>query len=117
MTTKTDARGHSVPLQRKQCPECSAYFDGTGRSVFCSPSHKQAFHNRNQARGQVMMPLVLGWRAGRGQKLSAKAALRELARLADMWNAEDKAAGRVPQAEYARVKIANGWSAVDYAER
>ena len=115
MASKQDSRGHSVPLQRKQCPECSVYFEGTGRAVFCTPKHKASFHGRNQARGQVMVPLVLAWRAGRGQKAVAKQALRELARLSDAWNAEDRAAGRLPQSAYAGAKLANGWTAVDYA--
>lgn len=112
--TKTDARGRTQPLFTKTCPECCVVFKGTAVATFCCQAHKRAFHTRNQKRGQAMMPLLLAWRGGRGQKEVSKLAYAEMCRLADFWNAEDREAGRQSQAVYAAAKLKNGWTAVDY---
>jgi len=112
--TKTDARGRVQPLFKLVCKECNTTFSGNARAVFCTPGHKRAFHQRNQKRGQVMMPLLLAWRGGRGQKETSKWAYGEMCRLADLWNAEDRAAGRAPQTAYAELKRRDYWTANDY---
>jgi hypothetical protein len=115
--TKTDARGRVQPLFKLVCKECNTTFSGNARAVFCTPGHKRAFHQRNQKRGQCAMPLLLAWRGGRGQKETSRWAYGELCRLADLWNAEDKAAGRAPQAAYAELKRRDFWTAADYYDR
>lgn len=112
--TKLDSRGRQQPQYRHICPECNAPFTGSIVATFCTPKHKQAFHGRSMKRGQVMMPLVIAWRSGRGQKEVSRWAYGEMCRLADLWASEDREAGRAPQAAYVAGKKAAGWSAVDY---
>ncbi len=103
------------PQMMHTCPECGERFKGAYDQRFCTTKHRHAFHNRSGKRGVVMMPLMLAWRRGRGSGDTAKWAYGEMCRLADIWNAEDKAAGRMAPEVYIRDRRANGWSAVDYA--
>ena len=85
----------------RQCPECSATFTpSNGRARFCCSTHKEAFHTRNANRGKVMVGLVQTWRAGKHGAGSdvARYAMAELCALADIWNADDRKAGRLPAA-------------------
>lgn len=88
-------------------------FKGGVDAVFCTAAHKDAFHNRQAKRGKIMMPLILAWRGGRGQKDVSKWAWAQVAALADKWNAEDKAAGRTPMINYVVPKMRRNWSAAD----
>jgi len=114
------AIGHNKPPKKarrrfkRTCCECGVEFlanDVQGR--FCDKKHKDAWKNRSLKRGAIMVPLVLAWRAGRGSKEEAKWAYKELCKLADQWNAEDRAAGRTPMAKYLLPKMRSGWSAAD----
>lgn len=81
--------------------------------MFCSLTCKRAFHNRNYQRGFMSAGLLQAWRASRGKSLVAKWAYREMAALADLWNAEDRTAGRMSQAEYLATKANADWRAID----
>lgn len=99
-----------------KCPECLAPAGVTsnGRAkVFCSPKHKRDFHNRMYQRGFMSAGLLQAWRASRGKSLVAKWAYREMAALGDLWNAEDRTAGRMSQAEYLATKANADWRAID----
>ncbi len=124
MTTETTMEAPRAKALKPQamhtCPECGVKFKGPFDAQFCSVKHKQAYHNRNAKRGVVAMPLMMGWRGGRaggGSKSKPEAtwAFSELCRLLDIWNAEDREAGRTPAWKMAGRKMRAGWSAVDYA--
>jgi hypothetical protein len=107
---------------RRICPECSEHFIAHhGRMRFCTPAHQAAFHERNKTRGKMLLPFVLVWRGGRGgggQGTSdeAKYAFAQVCALADIYNAEDRAAGRKPSLIVADRRRA-GWAAADAAGR
>lgn len=99
------------------CPECLASFAGDVTAVFCTPAHKQAFHNRAMKRGKVLVPMLLAWRAAKSKRKDPVGAwaFGEICWMADMWNAEDRAAGRMAAGTYLLPKHRSGWSAVDLA--
>lgn len=104
----------NIVSPRRICPECGEPFTAThGRQAFCTPAHKETFHNRQHKRGGVAMSLLQVWRQGKRKGgENATYALRELCNLADRWNAEDKAAGRRPDV-VVTTKRRGGWAAVD----
>jgi hypothetical protein len=85
-------------LISRTCAECGQSFKcAPGPKKFCSNEHRKAFDNRNRARGYLIVPLVQMWRKGKNGRTEDTAyALQQMARLADLWNEEDKAAGRRP---------------------
>ena len=94
----------------KRCPNCAAPV--ARGAVYCCPECRAAFHNRMSKRGRVIMPVALGWRAGRGSGDIAKAAFAEMCAYLDHCNAEDVAAGRPPMAQYLKsvgVVSSPGW--------
>lgn len=98
---------------RRVCPECGETFTATHHAQgFCTTDHQQAFHNLMAKRGKVMTSLVLSWRRGRGSSDVAKYAFEQMSALADIYNAEDVAAGRRPGLVVER-KRATMWQAVD----
>ena len=82
------------------CPECDRLFNrGHHRQSFCCTEHQVAYNNRILQRGQAMLPLVMTWRGTRSArdpslKRAGKQAFADLCRLADEYNAEDRAEGR-----------------------
>lgn len=100
-------------VYRHTCPECAAAFTGAQDARFCTPAHKDAFWNREAKRGKVLTPLFRAWRGGRGASDVARYAFSEICSLADIWNAEDRAAGRMSAAEFVRPKMTDGWRATD----
>ena len=105
-------------IPHRQCPECSQPFTAAhGRQVFCCAEHKERFHTVMKVRGNVAMPFMLAWRAGRrGNRADTAYALGVMAALSDRWNAEDKACGRRPDLIVA-AKRGEGWLAVDLGNR
>jgi hypothetical protein len=101
---------------RRVCPQCSAQFEtSSGRKVFCTPAHKEAFFAINRARGVTLLPFVQVWRYGKSGRTEDTAyAFQQMAKLADKWNAEDRAAGRKPDMIVSS-KRKDLWSAVDLA--
>jgi hypothetical protein len=98
----------------KVCPECACAFIGPRDQRFCTDAHKTAFHNLMKKRGGVAVPLMLAWRLGKSKASEeSRYALAQLSALADLWNAEDKAAGRMSAATYIKHKMREGWRAVD----
>jgi hypothetical protein len=100
---------------RRICPECGEAFVGGPDSRFCTPAHRYAWRNRAGKRGMVAMPLVQAWRGGKSRKGDevARYAFGELCALADLFNEEDRAAGRLPAGDYLRPKMEAGWRAID----
>jgi len=97
MTAKSPRPPRIVNAART-CPECGAGFTAHhGRQLFCTPGHQTAFHQRNARRGKVALPLLQVWRRGKNGRTEDTAyAFQQLCALADMWNAEDRTAGRRP---------------------
>lgn len=103
------------PLFKRTCAECGEAFKGPRDARFCTTAHRNAYHNRAMKRGKVAMPLVLAWRNGKnksGREVGSWA-FRELCAAADMWNAEDRKAGRMMAWDFVRPKMAEGWKALD----
>lgn len=100
-STQQNNNRRQKPQASGCCPECQTKFVRARGAVFCSGVCKTRWHNRAKARGQQMMALVLAWRAARNfkgkdapQKRTGAAAFAEMARLADLYNEEDRVAGR-----------------------
>ena len=94
------AEEHAAPARKRAtfgvraCPECGAKFKANHPGAqFCTPAHKTAFHNRQKGRSHAIM-YAMAYRQGRGRKGVAAEAFKELSRLLDRFNAEDRAAGR-----------------------
>lgn len=100
------------------CAECGVSFPAKrGSRSFCCAAHRQAFHKRNANRGQAALPFLQVMRASKNGRTELTAyAWRELCALGDIWNAEDRAAGRSP-AITVEAKMALGWRAVDLEKR
>lgn len=96
------------------CPECGrAFTPRHWRSLFCSAAHRAAWHNRATVRGRTLTPLVMATRqtrgGTRGDKATGKAARSMADQLMQKWREEDRAAGRIDQAEYVRRRLAMGF--------
>ena len=99
---------HFKPVERT-CPECNQPFQAVNRKrLFCCPEHKLAFHNRCAARGKVLIPLAMAWRAQRGSGVTAKSAFAEMRRTLDRFSAEDREDGRMRMADYLAKSIGHG---------
>lgn len=114
-TTAVDAPVRAKRLvYRRTCQECGTVFRHWHADAnFCQKGHGTAFHNRSKKRGAVAIPVLLTWRGKRGSGDLAKYAFAELCSLADLWNAEDRKAGRPPMYPMIQRKKAAGWKAVD----
>lgn len=97
----------------RKCPECATAFAGSRDARFCTTACKDTFWNREGKRGKVLTPLFRAWRGGRGSNDVARYAFSEICSLADIWNAEDRAAGRMSAADFIRPKMTEGWRATD----
>ena len=104
-----------MQAQQALCQECGGEFARRRTDqLFCSNPHRQSFHKRMANRGQLLTPFVMGWRLGkRGSNDSSAWAMRQMAALADKWNAEDKAAGRPPMSQLLETRMTMCWSASD----
>lgn len=108
MTDTTTAAQDTAPAQakrkptfgRKTCAECGEKFTaGSPRSAFCTPAHKLAFHNRSKGRSAAIS-YAMAYRLKRGKKGVGAESFKELCRLLDLYNAEDREAGRPSAADY-----------------
>lgn len=85
---------------RRECPECGVKFTaGNIGAQFCTPAHKTAFHNRQKGRASVVM-LAMAYRQKRGGKGTGAECFKEMCRLLDLFNEEDRRAGRPSAAQY-----------------
>lgn len=100
----------------RTCCECGQKFvakhPGAG---FCTPAHKTAFHNRQKGRSSVVM-IAMAYRQKRGGKGTGAEAFKEMCRLLDLFNEEDRKAGRPSAATYIegqkrRDQFNTGWEA------
>lgn len=108
-------KGRAMPY-RRTCQECGTVFRHWHADAnFCTRAHGTAFHNRSAKRGKVLIPILLTWRGKRGSGDLAKYAFAELCAAADLWNAEDRKAGRPPMYPMIQRKKGAGWKAVDLA--
>lgn len=100
------------------CPQCGVAFVAThGRQGFCTGEHQKAFHETNKVRGQLALPLLQSWRLSKnGSNDDRRFAFAQLCALADIWNAEDKEAGRRPEL-IVRARRLDGWAAADTIPR
>lgn len=100
----------------RACAECGVKFvAGHPGAQFCAPAHKTAFHNRQKGRASVVM-LAMAYRQKRGGKGTGATAFKEMCRLLDLFNDEDRKAGRPSAASYVeglkrRDVINTGWEA------
>lgn len=103
-----------TPLAAIICPQCGVSFvPGHHLTAFCTPEHKQAYHDTNAKRGKVLLPFAQVARMGkRGFTAERRYALAQYSALLDRFNAEDKAAGRSAEI-IVREKMAKGWAAAD----
>jgi hypothetical protein len=90
------------PMARQRsltCPECGQSFAQVHhRQSFCTPAHKVAFNNR--LTGRSVAQLAQAWRAARSSKDPAmrqagNMAFKMLCQKTDMFNEEDRNAGRL----------------------
>ena len=110
---KKAPHGHLVEFGHLQ--RYVTYIDKRGqwRTLFCGPAHRTAWHNRATVRGRVLTPLVMAERemrgGTRGDTETGKAARRMACALMQQWKEEDKAAGRMSQAQYVRLRLKLGF--------
>lgn len=99
---------------RRTCPECGqAFVAHHGRQQFCTVEHKASFWAVSMRRGKVAMAFVQTWRMGKsGRTEDTSYALQQISKMADLWNAEDRKAGRRPELVVA-AKRAAFWNATD----
>lgn len=84
----------------RTCCECGLKFRaGHPGAQFCTPAHKLAFHNRQKGRSAAIM-YAMAYRQKRGAKGTGAESFKELCRLLDLYNAEDREAGRPSAAQY-----------------
>lgn len=104
-STDRDAAATIRPASKpkKLCPECGSEVGPKTKGVakiFCQAKCRSKFHARSRARGQVLVPLLLAWRVGRGSTETSKAAHAEMIQITDRFAQDDRAAGRPPMADY-----------------
>jgi protein-arginine kinase activator protein McsA len=101
-----DSQQNAVTDRKLRCPECGkAFAPKHHRQRFCTDAEKRSFNDRERIRGRVMVKLAQSWRLGRStknpeKKAVASFALSELCALADAYNQEDAAAGRLSALDY-----------------
>lgn len=112
---------HAAPARKRAtfgtraCPECGVKFKANHPGAqFCTTAHKTAFHNRQKGRASVVM-LAMAYRQKRGAKGTGAESFKEMCRLLDLFNAEDREAGRPGAASYVeglkRRESVSGWDA------
>lgn len=103
----------------RRCPECLEPVDTSKdwRKMFCSDAHRTAYHNRQTVRGRKLVPLVMAERITRSgwcrDKDTGKLARQKSRRLMDLWNHEDREAGRMAADEYIAVRQRLGLNDAD----
>lgn len=103
-TDRSDSPGGSAAAKpKKLCPDCGTEVGAKTKGIakiFCNAKCRSKFHARSKARGQVLVPLLLAWRVGRGSTELSKSAHAEMIQIADRFAQEDRAAGRPPIGDY-----------------
>ena len=92
----------------RPCPECMKPFEPkVVNQLFCCPAHNAAWNNRATARGRVLTPLALvaritrnGTRGSPEERRVGREASNHHNALVQRHRDEDRAAGRMPWAEY-----------------
>jgi hypothetical protein len=120
----SDAVLHAAPgngtKAPRRCPECLAPVDTSKdwRKLFCSNEHRTAYHNRQTVRGRKLVPLVMAERITRSGYCRDKAtgilARQKSRQLMDLWNREDREAGRMPADAYIAIREALGFNDADH---
>lgn len=103
------------------CPECGGEVHRKSSRgpmpTFCSDMCKRARGNRRLARGAAIIELAQAWRIDRGTGEIAKVSFEQLCSILDLFNADDKEAGR-PRADLMAAKIlSDGSIYLDRANR
>ena len=112
-TTPAQDAGNApgAPLAANPCPNCGERFPRGSRGspkLFCGDLCRKTFHKRQARRGEAIVAHVLAWRSKRGSGDAAKAAFAELCSIADLFNAEDRDAGRPPIVDYSAAILSQG---------
>jgi hypothetical protein len=109
-------KGTPAPNGKRRCPECLAAVDTSKdwRKLFCSNEHRTAYHNRQTVRGRKLVPLVMAERITRSgycrDKVTGILARQKSRHLMDLWNREDREAGRMPSDEYVAIREKLGFN-------
>lgn len=95
------------------CPNCGkAVVKAPGQRgpapTFCNAECKKAHNNRELAEGRAAIAFLKAWRVDRGAGEIAKESFAEMCRIADHFNAQDRAAGRPRADYYASLKLVDG---------
>lgn len=106
-------RGSAPCSTGPRCPECGAAFVRTKPlQMFCSPEHRRVYARLWEYRGGVLAPLYATARAtrggSRGDKETGARARRDAEHLAQRWQDEDEAAGRMPVTAYVATRYRLG---------
>jgi hypothetical protein len=104
-----EPRAGKSAYKPRVCCECGAEFvPNRPQQQFCTPKHKTEFQNRAAAEGRALVALAKAWRAKRGSGETAKAAFKEFVSILDLFNAQDRAAGRPNPEAYAAQLLKQG---------
>lgn len=102
--------GDNPARRPRRCPECLALVDTSKdwRKLYCCDAHRIAYHNRQTVRGRKLVPMVMAERITRSgwcrDKETGKLARQKSRQMMDLWNREDREAGRMPADEYIAVR-------------
>lgn len=99
-------------LRDRVCPNCGRTPERKSAKgpppTFCSKQCKRDHNNRLLVEGRAVIGFVKAWRIDRGQGEIAQKSLAQVCEIADLFNAQDLAAGR-PRADlYAATMLAEG---------
>lgn len=107
-------------VENRSCLRCTAEFEPKRDwSNFCSPACRLAFHNRMNAEGSVLGPLVKAWTATRHAKEGTEEAKicawarQQVTEIARTFLDEDEEAGRGSAVDYVRKQMKSGFLYVD----
>lgn len=101
--------------KEQSCPNCgNAFRRGSGRGgvkSFCQKECKRQFESRSMNQGRAIIVLAKAWRECRNKKEDGQlgsACLSELVSIIDLFNQDDRAAGRPHSKKYADQLLKQG---------
>lgn len=108
---------HKVTDEKQRlCPECGLPIIRKSKKgpmpTFCCAGHKIAFNNRQTVRGRAIISLAMAWRQQRGKKGVGSESYKEMIRIIDKFNSEDREAGRPLVTLYAEGLLSD-WRSYD----
>jgi len=108
------AAAADVANSRDLCPECLQPFAlRHPRQLFCSPAHRDVWHNRWTVRGRAFAALATAARmtrgGTRGDKATGLRARGEAERMQARWIVEDRAKPRMTAIAYVALRLRRGF--------